>query len=81
LRYSIFSKVVHSATTQHQYTVNNTQFWLHVSVVPNHLQVSISYMEVHSLCTYIMGYRKGKGKVHPCTGTEGSRGIAVLYRH
>jgi len=23
-------KVFHSVTTQHQYTVNNTQFWLHV---------------------------------------------------
>ena len=22
-----------------------------------------------------------RGKVHPCTGTEGSRGIAILYRH
>ena len=56
--------------SQHQYTVNNTQFWLNVWVLPNNLQASIYYMEVHSVCTYIVGSHKGKGKVHLCTGNE-----------
>ena len=43
-------KVVCSVTTQHQYTVINTQFWLHISVLPNHLQASIYYMKLHSMC-------------------------------
>jgi len=48
--------LVYSVLT-HQYTVNNTYFWLHVLVLPNHLQTNIFYIEVHSVCTYIMGYR------------------------
>jgi len=39
-------KLVHSATTKHQYIVSNTQLWLHVSVSSNHLQAIIYYMKV-----------------------------------
>jgi hypothetical protein len=42
--------------TQHQYIIMNTLVWLHVSVFINHLQASVYYMEVHSVCTYIMGF-------------------------
>ena len=46
-------KALHSVTTQPQYTVNNTQFWLHVSVSSNHHQVNIYFMKyiqcVHNL--------------------------------
>jgi len=53
----LFSTAVYSFLTQHQYIINNTQFWLHVSVLPNNLQARICYIEVHSVCTYIMGSR------------------------
>jgi hypothetical protein len=49
-------KVVYSVTAQHQYIVNNTQFRLHVSVLPSHFRASIYYMKVHSMFAYIMGY-------------------------
>jgi len=45
--------VVYSVLT-HPYIVNITWFWLHILVLPNHLQVNIHYMEVNSVCTYIM---------------------------
>jgi len=48
-------KVYYSVTTQHQYIVNNTLFWLHVSVSSNHPQANIYYMKIHSMCAYIMG--------------------------
>jgi len=47
----IFNKVVYSVLT-HQHVVNNTEFWLHVLVLPNHLQASIFYMEVYLVRTY-----------------------------
>jgi hypothetical protein len=57
--WAIFTLVVHkvfySVTTEHQYIVNNTQFWLHVSVSSKHPRASIYYMKVHSMCAYIMG--------------------------
>jgi len=49
-------KVFHPVTTQPQYIVNNTQFWLHVSVSSNHPQANIYYMMVHSMCAYLMGF-------------------------
>jgi hypothetical protein len=45
---------VYSVTT-HQYTVNNTEFWLRVLVLPKHLQANIYYMKAHSMCAYIIG--------------------------
>jgi len=53
LCYSVFSKVVYLATT-HQYIVNNIQLWLHVSVLPDHLQANVYYMEVHWMYLHII---------------------------
>jgi len=50
----IFNKLVYSVLT-HQHVVNNTEFLLHVLVLPNHFQANIFYMEVHLMCTYVMG--------------------------
>jgi len=52
-------KVFYSVTTQHQYTVNNTQFWLHDSVSSKHNQANIYYMNVHSVCTFITVHPMG----------------------
>jgi hypothetical protein len=50
---TITHKVLYLVTTQHQYVVNNTRFWLHVSVSSNHPQATICYMKyiqcVHTL--------------------------------
>ena len=35
--------------------INNTKFWLYISVLPNHLQANIYHMEEHLVRTYIMG--------------------------
>ena len=50
---SLAEKFVSRVTRQPRYRC--TQFWLHVSVLPNHPQANIYYMELHSVCTYIMG--------------------------
>ena len=49
-------KVGYSVKTQHKYIVTNTQLWLHVSVLPNHLQANVYYMKVHPiyLCPYLL---------------------------
>jgi hypothetical protein len=52
---SNINKVIYSVLTKHQYIFNSTYFWPYLSVLANHLQANIYYMEVHEVCTYIMG--------------------------
>ena len=44
--YLIFNKMVYSVLKQLQYIS---------FLATNHLQANVNYMEVHSVCTYIMG--------------------------
>jgi len=71
---------------QDQYIVNNTQFWLGVSVLPHYLQVSIYYLEAHIMCTYIIGshsvYIKSYQFIHH-VNTMGSHNVCKhrMYSH
>ena len=46
------SKVFYYVLAQHQYVIINRLIF---ATFINHLQASVYYMEVHSVCTYIMG--------------------------
>ena len=51
-----WQQVFYYILTQHQYIIINTlifgyMFWYFI----NHLQASVYHIEVHSVCTYIMG--------------------------
>ena len=45
-------KVGYSVKTQHQYIVNNTQLWLHVSILRNHPQANIYYVKIYPMYLY-----------------------------
>jgi len=52
LVFFMFNTTVYSVSTQHQYiSFFGYMFWF----LQNHLQASVNYREVHSVCTYIMG--------------------------
>jgi hypothetical protein len=50
LCYLMFNKMVYSV-------FSTLVSWLHVSAFTKAFQANVSYREVHSVCTYIMGYR------------------------